>query len=71
MEKTKEKTDLEGIISEITAGMVMFPKDEADRAWNGASQRAISIVNQYREGHGIFQIGTERSTLTANHPHKG
>lgn len=64
----KQKTDFEGIVSEITAGMVMFPKTDGDGAWNDASRRAINIVNNYRDGRGIFQIGTERSAFTNPEP---
>jgi hypothetical protein len=57
----KEKTDLEGIISEITAGMVLLPRTEGDKIWNNACLRSIEIVKDYQRGLGIFQLGTERS----------
>lgn len=60
---SKQKTDFEGIVSEIRAGMVMFPGNDLDRIHNNACERAIRIVENYRDGKGIFQIGTERSTF--------
>jgi len=49
------KTDLEGIRCEILAGSVMFPKNDADAAWNAASQRAARIIDLYIRGRGLFQ----------------
>jgi hypothetical protein len=47
---------LNGIVTEIGAGKVMFPISEADRAHNHACERAISIIHNYREGYGLFQM---------------
>jgi hypothetical protein len=46
---------LEGIRKEIVAGKVMVPVDGEGRGWNGASDRAVRILDMYREGRGLFQ----------------
>lgn len=46
---------LKGIKSEIVAGSVLLPKDDADRAWNDANMRAARILSHYIEGKGMFQ----------------
>ena len=52
---TTNKNDYDFIIKEITAGMVLVVKTDADKAWNNASLRAIRIINLYKEGKGLFQ----------------
>ena len=47
---------LKGIQTEIGAGMVMFPKDEAERLFNVACKRAKAIIRNYQDGHGLFQL---------------
>lgn len=47
---------LRGIQTEIRAGKVMLPKTEQERTWNNAHDRALSIVANYIEGLGLFQI---------------
>lgn len=49
------KTALIGIKAEITAGSVLLPRDDADRAWNDANRRACKIIDRYISGNGIFQ----------------
>lgn len=63
--------DYDHIITELKAGMVINPKDEADRMWNNASLRAISIVKKYQKGVGLFQLTNEnieemKKSLTKN-----
>jgi hypothetical protein len=50
------KDDYEGMISEIRAGEVLMPKDDKDLAWNNASERSIRIIENYKNGIGIFQL---------------
>jgi hypothetical protein len=47
---------LRDIQTEIGAGMVLFPGSNAERAHNNACDRAISIIANYREGIGLFQM---------------
>jgi len=47
---------LRNIKTEIGAGMVMFPKSEAERAHNNACDRANTIITNYQEGYGLFQM---------------
>lgn len=47
---------LRGIRTEIGAGMVMFPKSEAEHAHNNACERANTIIFNYIEGYGLFQM---------------
>jgi hypothetical protein len=47
---------LDNIKTEIGAGMVLFPKSEADHAHNNACQRANAIIANYAEGNGLFQM---------------
>jgi len=47
---------LKEIQTEIGAGMVLFPNTAADRAHNNACERANSIIQNYREGFGLFQM---------------
>lgn len=52
----KERQMLDGIMSEIGAGMVMFPMTDVEHAHNNACERAKSIIANYRDGHGLFQL---------------
>jgi hypothetical protein len=47
---------LHNIKIEIGAGMVLFPKSEAERAHNDACDRANTIITYYQEGNGLFQM---------------
>ncbi len=51
------------IISEIKAGMCLFPKDDAGFAHNNACKRAIRIIEQYKNGEGLFQINPPNPPL--------
>lgn len=46
----------EGAISEIRAGSVLVPKEEIEYAWNNSIERAIRILEMYKNGEGLFQI---------------
>lgn len=50
-----DENDFEGIATEIRAGKVLSPKNDADTAWNNASDRAIRIIKKYGRGEGLFQ----------------
>lgn len=52
-EETKQA--LTGVRKEIIAGKVMFVNTDAERTWNGASDRAIKIIDLYLKGEGLFQ----------------
>jgi hypothetical protein len=58
MAKPSEETlnALRGIRTEIGAGMVLIPKDDRERTWNSAHERANQIVQNYIDGNGLFQI---------------
>jgi hypothetical protein len=45
-----------GAVTEIRAGSVLSPKNDADVAWNGANDRSIRILERYKTGEGLFQI---------------
>lgn len=47
---------IKGIITEIGAGKVLFPKYEGDHTHNRACDRAVSIAISYRDGYGLFQM---------------
>ena len=47
---------LEWILTEIGAGMVLFPRSDAERTWNDAHERCKQIIANYKEGIGLFQI---------------
>jgi hypothetical protein len=47
---------LQNVKTEIGAGMVLFPKSEAERAHNNACDRANTIITNYQEGYGLFQM---------------
>lgn len=49
---------LRNIQTEIGAGMVLFPKSEADHVHNNACSRANTIIDNYAEGFGLFQMTT-------------
>ncbi len=55
--KAKEQTRSEftGAITEISAGRVLSPKTNADRACNDSAQRCMDIVKRYVDGDGLFQ----------------
>lgn len=61
MSKPSKKTleALRGVRTEIGAGKVMFPKSDADRAWNSCADRATRIISNYLDGEGLFQIATK------------
>ncbi len=47
---------LRNITTEINCGKVMFPKSEAEMAHNNACQRAMDIIDNYKQGYGLFQM---------------
>ena len=47
---------LRNIRTEIGAGKVLFPKTEAERAHNNACDRANTIISNYAQGFGLFQM---------------
>ena len=47
---------LRDIKTEINCGQVLFPITVAKHAHNNACERAISIINNYMEGFGLFQM---------------
>jgi hypothetical protein len=47
---------LEAIRIEISAGKVLIPRYDAERAHNNACDRAIAIIKNYAEGYGLFQM---------------
>ena len=47
---------LGNIQTEIGAGMVLIPLTAAERAHNNACERAKTIVQNYKEGYGLFQM---------------
>lgn len=56
-EVSKEVKDVLGWIrTEIIAGGVLIPTSEAEKAWNSANERAVSILEKYKEGEGLFQL---------------
>lgn len=57
MNRVKEM--LQGIQTEIGAGMVLSPRNESDNTWNQASERARNIISNYIGGFGLFQSGVE------------
>jgi hypothetical protein len=65
MSETKQseyiETILKGIQTEIGAGKCLFILGEAERAHNNACDRAVAIVQNYRDGIGLFQIGLKKT----------
>ena len=53
----KPSKALDGLRTEIIAGKVLVPKNSEDFAWNGASERAVRILDMYKKGEGLFQSG--------------
>jgi hypothetical protein len=47
---------LDGILTEIGAGMVLVPKSLEEQTWNNAHDRCRSIIYNYRDGNGLFQM---------------
>jgi len=47
--------DYDGMITEIKAGMSLTNKSPQDRVYNQACLRAISIIEKYKKGKGLFQ----------------
>jgi len=62
-----EKRILNGIRTEIGAGMVMFPKTDGERLYNQACQRAVDIVQNYIDGIGLTQMVDAANRRAARH----
>ena len=60
------KEILSNIQTEISAGKVLIPRSDAEHAHNNASDRAISIVQNYKEDIGLFQMTARARQRTAN-----
>lgn len=60
MPKQSQEEVLKGIQKEIIASSVLFPKSDADHAWNNANRRAKDIIQMYIKGNGLFQL-TEKT----------
>jgi hypothetical protein len=57
-----------GLLTEIGAGRSLFGSNSHDREiWNAATERAMNIVERYRDGEGLFQI-VERRAKKASKP---
>ena len=56
----KEKNAIEGAMTEIGAGRCLAPKNELERTWNAAHERALDILQKYKDGEGLFQIVIEK-----------
>jgi hypothetical protein len=56
--KPDEKTleILDNIQTEIGAGMVLLPRSPAEHAHNNACERANTIIQNYADGIGLFQM---------------
>ena len=54
-----DKTTLEGIVTEILAGMILSPQTREHVAFNEASNRAVNIIRKYQRGECLFQICPE------------
>ena len=52
----EENADYDHIITEITAGMCLTPRGPEDLSFNEGCQRAVRIVQRYRDGKGLFQM---------------
>lgn len=55
---------LKWIQTEIGAGMVLFPKTPEERAHNNACDRANAIIQNYKDGFGLFQMTRRLKTDT-------
>lgn len=49
------KTIYQALKTEITAGKVMFVKDDKDRLWNQALDKALRHIKMYENEQGLFQ----------------
>lgn len=59
MTVTKEvQQTLNWILTEVGAGMCLVPKSDEEKTWNNAHERCKSIIYNYRDGIGLFQITT-------------
>lgn len=47
---------LEGARKEIIAGCVLLPSSLADQVWNDSRVAAVSIIEKYKRGDGLFQL---------------
>jgi hypothetical protein len=58
MPKPSAETEgtLRDIQAEIAEGMILRPKDEAERGYNIGTCRALKIISNYLNGIGLFQI---------------
>jgi hypothetical protein len=67
----KQKEILKGIQTEIVAGSVLVPKNEADVAWNRANLRARSIIQNYIDGYGLYQKSIMEKVVPSKTKSKG
>ena len=44
-----------GLKTEIGASKVLLIRNERDRVWNSALDKALKLVRQYEAGNGLFQ----------------
>jgi hypothetical protein len=59
---------LRNIKTEIGAGMMLFPKTQAEHAHNNACERANSIIDNYMGGFGLFQMTRNMKKKVAEAP---
>lgn len=59
---------LNWITTEIGAGMVILPKSEAEHAHNNACERAKTIISNYKDGMGLFQMTERGRKVEATRP---
>jgi len=58
------------IKTEIGAGKVLVPRTEPERAHNNACERALSIISNYADGVGLFQMTRKTSSVKPNEADK-
>lgn len=51
-----KKNDYDHIITEIRAGKCLQIKSDLDLVHNAACERAIRIIQKYKDGEGLFQL---------------
>jgi len=65
MKPTKETMEiLDWIATEISAGKALRAITPLEQTWNGAHDRSLAIIANYRQGQGLFQITRKARSAT-------
>lgn len=64
------KDTFDGLRVEVSAARVIAPDGLMDKGWNMAMEKAMSFIDRYAAGRGLFQLPTELAQKFTDYVHE-